>query len=175
MMTMRAFALVMVVLAACDSGTIEGADDTATDGGTDESTDEMSDEAPLPDAPEPRVVDITGPDVLPHVQAFANHLCTQTGACSMGTRVGHSPTADRAVDILVSDAYGEVPTDDYVLGDTVAQLVLDELETPTEFGVMYVIWRQRYNDGRGWDPMEDRGSITANHYDHVHISFEVAP
>ena len=93
----------------------------------------------------------------------------------MGTRVGHSPTADRAVDILVSDAYGEVPTDDYVLGDTVAQLVLDELETPTEFGVMYVIWRQRYNDGRGWDPMEDRGSITANHYDHVHISFEVDP
>ncbi len=40
---------------------------------------------------------------------------------------------------------------------------------------MYVIWRQRYNDGSGWDPMEDRGSITANHYDHVHVSFEVAP
>ena len=24
----------------------------------------------------------------------------------------------------------------------------------------------------GWDPMEDRGSITQNHYDHVHVSFE---
>jgi len=22
----------------------------------------------------------------------------------------------------------------------------------------------------GWVPMEDRGSITANHFDHVHIS-----
>ena len=28
-----------------------------------------------------------------------------------------------------------------------------------------------YNDGSGWDPMEDRGSITENHFDHVHVSF----
>lgn len=174
MTTMR-FALVMVVLAACDSGTIEGTDDQATDESTDASTDESTDEAPPPDAPEPRVVDITGPDVLPHVQAFANHVCTQTGACSIGTRAGHSPTADRAIDILVSDVYGEVSSDDNALGDAVAQLALDALETPTEFGVMYVIWTQRYNDGSGWDPMEDRGSITANHYDHVHVSFEVTP
>ncbi|WP_425295888.1 hypothetical protein [Nocardia abscessus] len=36
----------------------------------------------------------------------------------------------------------------------------------------YVIWRQRYNDGNGWSYLEDRGSPTANHYDHVHVSFE---
>ncbi|GAA2627473.1 hypothetical protein GCM10010411_75750 [Actinomadura fulvescens] len=41
-------------------------------------------------------------------------------------------------------------------------------------GVSYVIWRQRiWNVGRGdtaWRTMSDRGSITANHYDHVHLS-----
>ena len=31
--------------------------------------------------------------------------------------------------------------------------------------------RINYNDGRGWQLMEDRGSITQNHYDHVHVSF----
>jgi hypothetical protein len=39
-----------------------------------------------------------------------------------------------------------------------------------------VIWRQRINSGTGWRAMEDRGSITQNHYDHVHVSFdETAP
>jgi hypothetical protein len=41
-------------------------------------------------------------------------------------------------------------------------------------GIMYIIYRQRIWDVRmassGWVPMEDRGSITANHFDHVHIS-----
>ena len=41
-------------------------------------------------------------------------------------------------------------------------------------GIMYIIYRQRIWDIRmassGWVPMEDRGSITANHFDHVHIS-----
>lgn len=41
-------------------------------------------------------------------------------------------------------------------------------------GIMYIIYRQRIWDIRmasaGWQPMADRGSITANHFDHVHIS-----
>jgi hypothetical protein len=44
----------------------------------------------------------------------------------------------------------------------------------SRLGIMYVIYRQRIWDVRmpssGWRPMEDRGSITANHFDHVHIS-----
>jgi hypothetical protein len=38
--------------------------------------------------------------------------------------------------------------------------------------IKYLIWRQRiWYPGSGvWKPMEDRGSITANHYDHVHVS-----
>ncbi|MEO3822533.1 Tad domain-containing protein [Actinomadura sp. B10D3] len=43
-----------------------------------------------------------------------------------------------------------------------------------ELGIYYVIYRQHiYNPQRhaeGWRPMEDRGSITQNHFDHVHIS-----
>ena len=34
-----------------------------------------------------------------------------------------------------------------------------------------MIWRQRINFGSGWQLMEDRGGVTANHYDHVHVSF----
>jgi len=118
-------------------------------------------------------VDIIGPDVLPHVQKFADTVCATTGACTIGTREGHHPTAARAIDILVSDAFGKTPTDNNALGNKVADLALAQ-QTPN--GIWYVIWRQRYNDGGGWDPMEDRGSITANHYDHVHVSFnETAP
>jgi hypothetical protein len=96
-------------------------------------------------------------------------MCTATGACTVSTYEGHSPTASRAVDILVSDVYGELPSDDNALGDRVADFTLAHL---AEHGVTYVIWRQRINLGDAWDPMEDRGSITQNHYDHVHVSFE---
>ncbi|GAB3112443.1 hypothetical protein GCM10027055_15410 [Janibacter alkaliphilus] len=38
-------------------------------------------------------------------------------------------------------------------------------------GIKYVIWEQRiWLPGQGWRAMEDRGSATANHFDHVHIS-----
>lgn len=41
-------------------------------------------------------------------------------------------------------------------------------------GVSYVIYSQRIwsvdRAGEGWRGMEDRGSITANHYDHVHVT-----
>jgi hypothetical protein len=55
-------------------------------------------------------------------------------------------------------------------GDAVAQYAISNASS---LGVKYVIWRQRIWDvrsGGGWRAMEDRGSVTANHYDHVHIS-----
>jgi exonuclease VII small subunit len=54
-------------------------------------------------------------------------------------------------------------------GDQVAQFAIGNA---SKYGVKYVIWRQRIYDMRspGWRGMEDRGSVTANHYDHVHIS-----
>jgi hypothetical protein len=44
----------------------------------------------------------------------------------------------------------------------------------SELGVSYVIYSQSIwsveRSGEGWRPMEDRGSTTANHYDHVHVT-----
>jgi hypothetical protein len=42
----------------------------------------------------------------------------------------------------------------------------------SKLGIKYVIWKQRIYDMRspGWTQMEDRGGITANHFDHVHVS-----
>jgi hypothetical protein len=40
-----------------------------------------------------------------------------------------------------------------------------------ERNIKYLIWRQRsWYPGGSWQGMEDRGSATANHYDHVHVS-----
>jgi hypothetical protein len=99
-------------------------------------------------------------------------VCGTFDACTISTYEGHSPTASRAIDILVSDAFGKVPSDDNALGDAVAAFALAQQDANA---ITYVIWRQRYNDGSGWDPMEDRGSITQNHYDHVHVSFDAMP
>jgi hypothetical protein len=122
--------------------------------------------------PDPRTVEIEGPTVLAHVQKFANTVCGATDACHISTYEGHQPTASRAIDILVSTVYGKVPSDDNALGEKVAAFALAH---QAEHAITYVIWRQRYNDGSGWDPMEDRGSITQNHYDHVHVSFDANP
>ena len=68
----------------------------------------------------PTPVTITGPDVLPHVQAFADAACGALHTCMISTYEGHHPTATRALDTLVSDAYGERPTDNNELGDALA-------------------------------------------------------
>jgi hypothetical protein len=65
---------------------------------------------------------------------------------------------------------GAMPTADRQRhGDQVAAWAI---ANASRLGVKYVIWRQRIYDMRspGWDSMEDRGSVTANHYDHVHVS-----
>lgn len=61
--------------------------------------------------------------------------------------------------------------DDTATGDALAQWLIEHAD---ELPIKYVIWQQRIwqnVDGlRMWVGMEDRGSPTANHYDHVHIS-----
>lgn len=65
----------------------------------------------------------------------------------------------RAVDCMISSD----------VGDAISEFVLAHADT---FGVEYVIWKQRIRyPGGDWQFMEDRGSATENHYDHVHISF----
>ena len=53
-------------------------------------------------------------------------------------------------------------------GDAIAAFVQANAGT---YDVQYVIWEQRYwEPGSSWELMEDRGSTTANHYDHVHVT-----
>jgi hypothetical protein len=74
----------------------------------------------------------------------------------------------RACDFMESTG-GQVPAADRMAhGDQVAAYTI---ANAARLGVKYVIWRQRiWNPGGAWRPMGDRGSITQNHYDHVHVS-----
>ena len=126
-------------------------------------------DSPPPVAKDGGTVDIEGPEVQAHVQAFIDAACADVGACRASTYVGHQPQADLALDIPSGEGYGKLPTDDNVFGDKVADYAL---ANQAKYRIDYVIYRQRINFGQGWEPMEDRGSITQNHYDHVHVSFD---
>jgi hypothetical protein len=69
----------------------------------------------------------------------------------------------QALDIMVGSDSG--------LGQAIADYVRANAGS---LGVSEVIWAQQIwsveRSGEGWRPMEDRGSTTANHYDHVHVS-----
>lgn len=74
-----------------------------------------------------------------------------------------------ACDFMESSG-GVLPTADRVAhGDQVAAYAI---ANASRLGIKYIIWKQRIYDMRspGWSPMADRGGITANHLDHVHIS-----
>lgn len=139
--------------------------DAALDAATEQDAGRDAPPSPLGSSP---AAPVQGPDVLEHVQGFANDVCAVLGACGLSTYVGHSPTAERALDILISQSYGELPDDDFAFGDRVAAYALANREG---YRIDYVILRQRIHSGSQWQDMEDRGSITANHMDHVHVSF----
>ena len=129
--------------------------------------------APSGGAPTARKVAISGPAVRAHVQSFANAACARYGCpYDIGTYVGHDPSADRALDMMMG-AYGRVPPASGVTrGTNIANYGVTT--AANAYKVYYVIWRQRINtiDGRGWRVMANRGSITQNHFDHVHVSFD---
>jgi hypothetical protein len=77
----------------------------------------------------------------------------------------------RACDFMLSTG-GVLPVSSRIkLGYSIASWAQ---ANASRLGIMYIIYRQRIWDARmpssGWVPMEDRGSVTANHFDHVHIS-----
>ncbi len=79
-----------------------------------------------------------------------------------GRRQG-SGTSDHytgeAVDIMISGS----------TGDRISEYLIKNAKA---LNVKYVIFEQRiWMPGRGWKSMEDRGSATQNHMDHVHASF----
>lgn len=67
----------------------------------------------------------------------------------------------QALDIMITDPTGQ-------------QITEFAIKHASELGVKYVIYKQKiYAPYTGWEgrAMEDRGSATANHMDHVHVSF----
>jgi hypothetical protein len=101
--------------------------------------------------------------VKSNVRTAAQQLGCTFGEPTMHGVAGRAGTSDHpgglAVDFMV----------DRATGDRLAACALENMDS---LGVKYVIWRQRINHGSGWKAMEDRGGATANHFDHVHISFD---
>ncbi|MFB9777146.1 ligand-binding protein SH3 [Brevibacterium otitidis] len=76
-------------------------------------------------------------------------------------QAGSDHSTGMAVDAMIR---GEV-------GDQITKFLIDNRQ---ELRVKYVIWEQKYYaPTNGWKgkPMENRGGDTANHFDHVHVSF----
>lgn len=72
---------------------------------------------------------------------------------------GSDHNTGEAVDIMITGS----------TGDRIADYLI---QNQGALNVKYVIWKQRiWMPGKGWKAMEDRGSATANHFDHVHASF----
>ena len=102
--------------------------------------------------------------VSPHIAAIHEAVCAEfPEITTYGTLRGGGGDhgSGRAVDIMVS---GE-------RGWQVAEFVRKYY---SELGVSYVIYSQSIwsveRGGEGWRGMSSRGSATANHYDHVHVS-----
>ncbi|MGK5552203.1 coiled-coil domain-containing protein [Actinomadura kijaniata] len=76
----------------------------------------------------------------------------------------------RACDFMESTA-GRMPSASATAhGNAVSQYLISNA---SRLGLKYIIWRQRIYDFRGsggWRQMENRGSVTQNHFDHVHVS-----
>lgn len=109
---------------------------------------------------------ITARTRLMKAQVEKNFALPFTVGCFRSGSSGEHPLG-RACDFMMSTGGSMPSATNNALGDRVADWAL---KNKGKLGVKYVIWRQRINHGSGWSSMSDRGSITENHYDHVHIS-----
>ena len=108
--------------------------------------------------------------VRAHVARAGHHLAARfdLGGGAVGGLAARpsNPNSDHPRGLALDFPAGRV------LGDALSGHVLDHR---TELAARYVIWRQRINFGDGWEPMADRGGDTANHMNHVHVSFDATP
>ena len=113
----------------------------------------------------------TDPNLQPQAEAFRQEIAAKFGITNIGGyREGDPEDHGKglAVDVMV-------PTNSD-LGDQVAQYAIDNMDRA---GISYIIWKQQfympvnniYGPANTWNQMPDRGGDTANHNDHVHISF----
>ncbi|WP_079398312.1 LysM peptidoglycan-binding domain-containing protein [Streptococcus suis] len=107
----------------------------------------------------------------PQVAAFRVEVANAFGITSFsGYRAGDSGDHGKglAIDFMVPESSA--------LGDQVAAYAVANLASKN---INYIIWKQRfyapydsiYGPAYTWNLMPDRGSVTENHYDHVHVSF----
>ena len=106
----------------------------------------------------------------PQTAAFKEEIANLFGITSFsGYRPGDSGDHGKglAIDFMVPVSSA--------LGDQIADYAIQNMASR---GISYIIWKQRfyapypskYGPAYTWNPMPDRGSITENHYDHVHVS-----
>ena len=106
----------------------------------------------------------------PQTAAFKEEVAKLYGITSFsGYRPGDSGDHGKglAIDFMVPVSSA--------LGDQVAEYAIQNMASR---GINYIIWKQRfyapydskYGPAYTWNPMPDRGSVTENHYDHVHVS-----
>lgn len=106
--------------------------------------------------------------VLPHVNRAAHLIGNQFGVAtilgwraSARDKAGHP--AGLALDFMCDRAQG----------DAINAFCMANAEA---LGIKYTIWQQTYFvPGEEPEPMEDRGSPTQNHMDHVHAQFTLRP
>lgn len=101
--------------------------------------------------------------LVPNTVAVYRAVCAAFPSVSSwgGRSGGGDHGAGKALDIMVTGA----------TGDAIADYVR---RNASRLGVSEVLWSQRIwtveRSSEGWRSMSDRGSTTANHYDHVHVS-----
>ncbi|WP_138338694.1 MULTISPECIES: LysM domain-containing protein [Streptococcus] len=106
----------------------------------------------------------------PQTAAFKEEIANLFGITFFsGYRPGDSEDHGKglAIDFMVPESSE--------LGDKIAEYAIQNMASR---GISYIIWKQRfyapfdskYGPANTWNPMPDRGSVTENHYDHVHVS-----
>ncbi|OFL53486.1 peptidoglycan-binding protein LysM [Streptococcus sp. HMSC073F11] len=106
----------------------------------------------------------------PQTAAFKEEIANLFGITSFsGYRPGDSGDHGKglAIDFMVPESSE--------LGDKIAEYAIQNMASR---GISYIIWKQRfyapfdskYGPANTWNSMPDRGSVTENHYDHVHVS-----
>ena len=123
-----------------------------------------------PDYAELAVAKSENAGLQPQTAAFKEEIANLFGITSFsGYRPGDSGEHGKglAIDFMVPESSE--------LGDKIAEYAIQNMASR---GISYIIWKQRfyapfdskYGPANTWNPMPDRGSVTENHYDHVHVS-----
>ena len=130
----------------------------------------------LPEVTAAELADPAMNGLTPHTKKMKVALAKKFGITSFSLfragdddGTGHGHNSGMAVDFMVPVSSAQ--------GDQLAEYLTKHMD---ELGVYYIIWKQKYymaqnniyGPANTWNIMPDRGGVTANHYDHVHVSFK---